>query len=292
MRRHHLNLIRRAVPQSIRNSLAPTFHLFEDGYATSRSFFGIKKCPDFLIIGAQKSGTTTLFTTMARHNGLCEPFRKEIGYFDRKFDRHSSNWYFANFPGRMSGLTGEATPDYLFSHQAPKRVKEILPKVRLIAILRDPVSRALSHYYHEVRLGRETLEFDEALERESARLSPGYDASDDSASQMSDLQRRHYFSYIGRGMYGAQIERWLRHFPVDQMHICRFEELKADVTKVANDALAFIGLSANLKSIPRERENVGAYDVSEAKLPEAILGRFDEDQALLQRLVGFTVLND
>src|SRR5258706_11489250 len=112
--------------------------------ATSR----YRKLPDFLIIGAQRSGTSTLYQYIARHPDVRGAFRKEVHYFDMHYDR-GLDWYRACFPTR--GFTGESSPSYLIHPEVPARVAAVLPDIKLIAILRNPVERAYSAYNRNVR---------------------------------------------------------------------------------------------------------------------------------------------
>lgn len=290
MRRRNLNIVKSLLSQNLRNRLSGPFHFIEDGYTSLRSIVGIGRRPDFLIVGAQKSGTTTLFNVLARDSAVSEPFRKEIGYFDRKFNRFSLRWYFANFNAVEEIMTGEATPDYLFSIEAPQRVKNALPSVRLIVILRDPVSRALSHYYHEVRLGREKLDLVTAMEREELRLLPGYSASDDPASKMTLAQRRHHFSYCSRGMYGEQLSRWLAVFPVKQFCFLRFDDLRTNPGTLIRKVTDFLDLDIDPGLGIGPKENKGVYDTDISCFPKNFADQFIEDQSLLKKLVGFSLL--
>ena len=124
-----------------------------------------RRLPDFLVIGAQRAGSTSLFAQLCEHPGVAAPSHKEIHYFDLQSFR-GLRWYRSHFPpaGRSRGrITGEASPYYLFHPAVPARVAEALPDVRLVALLRDPVARAYSQYQLSVRDGHETLGFEEAL---------------------------------------------------------------------------------------------------------------------------------
>ncbi|MET0607965.1 MAG: sulfotransferase domain-containing protein, partial [Gaiellaceae bacterium] len=128
--------------------------------------------PDFLVLGAQKAGTTALYEYLRRHPQISGPSWKEVSFFDRHWARGES-WYRGNFPNvaRTRGKhVGEASPSYVFHPLAPRRVQEVVPEARLIVLVRNPVDRALSQYNHEVALGWEPLPFEEALDAEEERL--------------------------------------------------------------------------------------------------------------------------
>jgi hypothetical protein len=138
------------------------------GWATSP----FRPLPDFLLLGAQKAGTTALYEYLRRHPQITGPSWKEVSFFDRHWARGES-WYRGNFPNlaRTRGkLVGEASPSYVLHPLAPQRVQELVPDARLIVLVRNPVDRAFSQYNHEVALGREPLPFEEALDAEDERL--------------------------------------------------------------------------------------------------------------------------
>ncbi len=148
-------------------------------------------CPRFLIIGAQRSGTTSRYEYRLVHPRVAPAARKEIHCFDLRFDK-GMDWYRAQFPDCAGGLvTGEASPYYVFHPHVPERVRRHLPDVKLITLLRNPVDRAYSHYQHEVRLEREPLSFEEATEREGERLDGELDRMLEDESYYS-LRHQHY----------------------------------------------------------------------------------------------------
>ena len=173
--------------------------------------------PDFLIIGAQRAGTTSLYSYLAQHRMVVSATRKEIHYFDVSFHKGLS-WYRAHFPLSSSlqqrssltrSITGEATPNYLFSPSAAERVAAVVPEVKLIVLLRNPVERAHSHWRHTVRAGYEDLGFEEAILHEESRNDPHY-------------------AYLSRGLYASQLERWMAYFDAKQLLVLRSEDLFAD----------------------------------------------------------------
>src|SRR5690348_6863383 len=133
----------------------------------------IRLLPDFLVIGTQRGGTTSLYHYLQAHESIAPSSIKEIHFFDRKYARGLA-WYRGHFPTgaekwyaqrlrRQAFVTGEASPVYLFHPHVPARVKQALPAVKLIVLLRNPVDRAYSQYYHAVELGLETRPFEEAI---------------------------------------------------------------------------------------------------------------------------------
>ena len=228
--------------------------------ATSR----YRKLPDFLIIGAQRSGTSTLYQTVARHPDVRGAFRKEVHYFDTYYDR-GLNWYRANFP--FNGFTGESSPSYLVHPDVPARVKAVLPDVKLIAILRNPVERAYSAYNRNVRRQRESRPFAEAI------------------AGGPTLE----FAYLERGLYAEQIERWLQHFRREQLLVLSAEAFfkNAPMDRVWN----FLGLpawsgDAALQRWIKEKYSYGRYAEMDEAVRRKLTDHFRPHNERLYRLVG------
>ena len=179
--------------------------------------------PDFVIIGAQKGGTSFLYHLLTRHQ-LVEPAaRKELHFFDNPelFD-HGAEWYRRCFPRLNSkdgqrSITGEATPYYLFDPPVAKRMADIVPKARLIALLRNPVDRAFSHYQMQVKRGTEPRTFEEAIEQKQS-------------------------SYMSRGVYVEQLLRWFEFFGKEQMLILKSEDFFARPVETLKVVLTFLDL--------------------------------------------------
>ncbi len=207
--------------------------------------------PDFLIIGAQRCGTTSLYNYLGQ-NPAVGPLVLEKGahYFSTNYDK-SLGWYRSHFPMRWRAaaehrrgrpfVTGEGSPYYVFHPLAPQRVAETVPEVKLLLMLRDPVERAYSQYRHEVGRGFEHLPtFEEAIDAEPGRLAgqreriledPGY----------RSFEHQHY-SYLARGRYLEQILAWQALFPPERMLILRSEDFFSDPESSYAKVLVFLGL--------------------------------------------------
>lgn len=206
--------------------------------------------PSFLVVGASKSGTTALHDNMMMHPDILPACTKEVHYFDVQFDKGEC-WYRAHFPtvdslqaGRGDGpaaITGEASPYYLFHPHAPRRVAEVLPEVKLIALLRDPIDRAFSHYKMVVRNGNERLSFADAIEQEEAVIREEVQKMLDNPAYYSDFHRRR--SYLTRGLYADQLEAWFEHFPREQMLVLKSEDYFSDSADTLNRIFDFLDLS-------------------------------------------------
>ncbi len=200
--------------------------------------------PDFIVIGAQKGGTTYLYNLLTRHPLVDPAASKEVHFFDNLFDL-GVEWYRRCFPaprwehGRRS-ITGESTPYYLFHPDVPRRMAELVPQVRLIALLRNPVDRAYSHYHKIVREGLESLSFEEAIETEAVRLRSDADRT---------LQNEHYpsldhryFSYLSRGVYVDQLLRWVTFFSKEQLLVLKSEDFFERPPETLKRVLNFLDL--------------------------------------------------
>ena len=204
---------------------------------------GMRGWPSVLLLGAQKGGTTSLFNYLVQHPQVRAPFAKEIHYFDLHYGEGDS-WYRGRFPlARNLGggaLTLDASPYYLVHPQAPARAARLLPEVKLIALLRNPVDRALSHHQHEVRGRRETLSFADAIEAEGERLA-GEEARL-AADPAYYSYNHHRYSYLLRGQYLEQLRRWMDHFARSQLLVLQSEWLFRDPAAATAAVHEFLGL--------------------------------------------------
>lgn len=206
--------------------------------------------PDFLIIGSQRSGTTSLYDYICQHPDVIASQRKEVHFFDLNYQR--GDWYYkASFPlklkktigglGRRQILTGEATPCYLIHPHVPLRLFDMLPSAKLITILRNPIDRAFSHYNACVRMGVEKLSFTDAIAAESRRIDTELDRMMVDPSYYSWVYRR--FSYLTRSHYADHLETWLKHFPRDAFLIMDSEGFFKDPQQTLDRVFDFLGLS-------------------------------------------------
>jgi hypothetical protein len=239
--------------------------------------------PDFLILGAQKAGTTALYAYLRWHPAITGPSWKEVSYFDRHY-RRGPSWYRGNFPVQARGrLVGEASPGYVFHPLAPERVKATVPDAKLIVLLRDPVARAHSHYHHETLLGREPLSFQEAVEAEPERTRGEEERMVRDPAYFS--QTWWDYTYLARGRYAEQLERWFAAFPREQLLVLLTDELAADPGGTYRRVLEFLEVaSRDLSSYPRifERE----YEQMPADTRVRLERTFEEPNGRLSELLG------
>lgn len=245
--------------------------------------------PHFLVIGAQRCGTTSLFHYLTQHPKLALPDQKEVHYFDRHYSRGAS-WYRSFFPESVSGLlSGEASPNYLLSPHAPARIKKDAPAVRLIVLLRDPIERAYSHYQGKRIMGVEPLDsFEEALDSEHERTA---------AEAARVLRDPHYYSpahrnftYVARSLYYQQIVRWLPLFDREQFLFIKSENLFRAPEAVVASVHSFLGIDhippSDLSPRGVGRLGTGTYPPIAPKIRERLRKVFWHDATKLASLLG------
>jgi hypothetical protein len=241
--------------------------------------------PNFIIIGAQRSGTTSLYNYLIQHPLVAPVLLKEVHFFDLNFDR-GLLWYLAHFPrlSIKSMITGEASPYYLFHPLVPHRVAQILPNVKLIAVLRNPVDRAFSHYKHERSQGLEPLLWEDAIRKESERIAGEEDKLTQNPAYYS-FNHRHY-SYLARGRYAEQLRRWLEVFPLEQFLILQSENIFVDPSKALNQCCEFLGIP-NVRLEVYKKRNVSAkFTKDNMKNREVLVHYFRPYNQQLFELLG------
>lgn len=170
---------------------------------------------NFICVGAQKSGTTSLYYILKQHEDVYMATSKEAHFFDEE-DKYvrGLDWYYETFFGDYAGekICGEITPEYMYFENVPERIHQAFgPDIKLIFIMRNPASRAFSHYLMSKKRNYETLPFEEAIALESSRIH-------------QDAFHKSHYSYVTRGFYTEQIKRYLQYFPKENMFFIRFEE--------------------------------------------------------------------
>ena len=202
--------------------------------------------PDFLILGAKRSGTTSLFYCLMQHPATASPMKKELDYLYAK-DFNPSK-YQKYFP--VEGYTGEATPNYLITQVCARRIKEINPNVKLIALLREPVARILSEYPKQVARGIVGESLASLTRVEKKRLS---EISIEAALCDLDYFHRHRrTSYLLRGLYFHALKMWYDVFPSESLLVLSSEQLFENPRASVNQVLEFLSLEpCNDISLPK-----------------------------------------
>jgi hypothetical protein len=199
--------------------------------------------PTFIIIGAQKGGTSSLFNYLTHHPAILGSFIKEVQFFTRRYSWGVRS-YRAFFPKPMESSiqgpyhAGESTPFYLFDQQAPSRIHALLPGVKLIAMLREPVERAYSHHKHNHRHGLDSRPFAEAIAADLER----YKKHGISRAPGESVTSYRHHSYVRRGFYTDQLQRWVERFPQRNLLMMKAEDFFADPAEQTARAVEFLGL--------------------------------------------------
>jgi hypothetical protein len=241
--------------------------------------------PDFMIIGTQKGGTTSLYKYLTKHPNIKSNYVvKELSFFDEYYSR-GKIWYRSNFPKRKKGkLYFEGTTHYLYNPLVPKRVKQMLPNVKVIALLRDPIDRAYSGYKHQLRAGRETLNFENAIQAESERLNGEKEKLLSDPSYIS--YNYNHFSYVERGKYADQINNWLEHFSKEQMLVLSSEDFFKNTDNSLKQIYDFLGVEY-IKTPIEKKHNTGNYkDTMSKEMREKLKLIFKPYNVKLQKLLG------
>jgi hypothetical protein len=190
--------------------------------------------PDFLVIGASKAGSTSLHFYLDQHPEICMSSPKETNFFTRESYMESLDWYMSCFPDRP-GLRGEASPKYAtfpkYEH-VPERIFALVPHVKLIYIVRDPVERAESHYYHRYFNRTESRGIDEVF------------------AELEDLDD----PLVAVSMYGMQLERYLEFFPLSQILIVDNRDLRQAREATMRSVFSYLGVDPNFSSKSFKRE--------------------------------------
>ncbi|MBC8392311.1 MAG: sulfotransferase domain-containing protein [Deltaproteobacteria bacterium] len=228
--------------------------------------------PNFLIVGAAKSGTTSMYHYLSQHPDIFMPKWKELSFligdpFGPLHQVKKPQYYHKVFSKvQNQSAVGEASTSYLYDQAAPQRIKEILGKIKILVILRNPVDMSYSLYNHQVRRAGETLKtFETALEAETKRLK------DPNFKKNCYGWHANYY-YFQRGLYFEQVKRYLDTFGKDNVLVFLFEELVADAVRAAQKTYRFLGVddafvpavrvhnpAGSILSIPRFWEDTGLF---------------------------------
>ncbi len=249
--------------------------------------------PAFVVIGAQRAGTTTLWRWLLAHPQVLPPVldSKGVHWFD--LDAHRPPWWYrAHFPLRStlarrtpSAVSGEASPYYLFHPRAPEMAAATLPDTRFVVLLRDPVSRAVSHYHHMRDEGNEPLDtLEAALAAEPGRLEGAEAAllADPSAVHQHHL----HHAYAARGRYAQQLERWFAAVGRDRVLVLDAGRMRSEPDALMAEICSFIGIDPALAASPSPGVNAGHYAPPDPAVVTTLRASYAEDDERLWALLG------
>jgi hypothetical protein len=202
----------------------------------------LRMLPSFLIVGAQRCGTTSMYRALGAHPAVRKAvLHKGVHYFDLNYDRGIA-WYRAHFPLAVAGrLTFESSPYYMFHPLAAERIAADLPGVKLIVLVRDPVERAYSAHAHELARGFETEPFERAIELEPDRLGGQTELVAAAPGYLSPSHQHH--AYLARGRYVEQLGRLERLFGRDRIHVVDSGDFFCTPQPAYDSVLDYLGLA-------------------------------------------------
>ena len=249
--------------------------------------------PVYIIIGAQRCGSTSLYEYLTSHPHIAPAFVKEVHYFDVNY-KNGNLWYRAHFPTLFQQhyvhlvqdyqlITGESSPYYIFHPHAPGRIAQNYPGIKIIALLRNPVDRAYSHYQHQVRLGLENLTFEDAIEHEPERLHGENEKMLNDENYFSFNHQA--YSYLARGRYAQQLATWLNLFPRQNLKIIPTDELDANPQNTMDTLFDFLNLPA-WKIISSHQFHQARYDTMNPTTREQLEAYFSPHNQDLNELLG------
>jgi len=258
MMTRQMQFMKHMLSQSLKKAVKRLF------WTVQRPFWAVQGCrhslPQFLIIGAAKAGTTALYAYLVQHPQIIEAKIKEVQFFSVRYT-NGIMWYRSKFPTKSrikkGFITGEASPYYLFHPHAHKRIFGLLPNTKLILLLRDPVDRAISHYFHEVNEKSEFLSIEEALTNEEGRIEPELMRMQRDEFYNSEIYRRH--SYKKRGIYSDQLVNYLDYCENGQLLIVKSEDLLSDPEKILRDVFIFLNVDPSFSPSDLNPKNIGSY---------------------------------
>ncbi|NES04497.1 MAG: tetratricopeptide repeat protein [Okeania sp. SIO2F4] len=238
--------------------------------------------PNFLIIGVKKGGTTSIYHYLIQHPQILPAIKKEIDFWSFYFHR-GLDWYRAHFPAIPESekfLTGEASPSYFDAPDIPARLFHFFPKIKLIVLLRNPVDRTISNYYHEVRSNAENMSVEEVI---NSRLEKLIKISS------SLVKEKDYWNYqgdyIASSVYLDWLKKWLNIFPREQLLILPSEEFYSDPKTTMKQVFNFLGLQDyQIQNYPKL--NSGSYSSISESLRQKLNDYFQPHNQRLEEYLG------
>jgi len=253
----------------------------------------IHTLPNFLIIGAQKSGTTSLYEYLVKHPSIYPAIVKEPTYFAMYY-HEKEGWYRSFFPliwtkifaekiKHTKFITGEASTQYYWYPHTAKRVAKLIPKAKIIFLLRNPIDRTFSHYQMEYRNGNEELSFEEAIDAEEGRISNEY---------KKIIEDQSYFShsytiqaYKAKSVYANFVEKWLEYFPQEQFLFVKSEDFYQKTSETMKRIFKFLEVP-NMELSEYQVFRKGTYSKLEPKMRKKLQDFFEPHNKRLYKLIN------
>lgn len=254
------------------------------------------RLPSFFILGAAKCGTTSLHSYLGQHPDVCVSEPKEPFFFEAEFDRGTTyyfNRYFSHWAGER--IVGEARHRNLYMPYVAERIHRFNPDARLIICVRNPVARAISHWWHRFSNDREQLSLRKSIEMDWKRIEAGlfYDAftNQEFYEQTLNPDGKGYLrTYLDSGYYYDQIQRYLILFPKEQLRIILFEDFVIDPARIVTDLFAFLGAKPGYAHLidytPLNQSSPGMLEHVDRETIEWLVEHYRPHNQQLSQLIG------
>lgn len=236
--------------------------------------------PDFIIAGASKGGTSSLYSYLSYHPQLLLSHKKELDFFGQNFEQ-GFDWYLSHFPSitdNKNFLTGEATPNYLRFPIVAQRIKEYCPQTKIIILLRNPVDRTISWHYHKINTGLTTGNLETAITQEIKELE---------SLSLTELMAGGYRSIdnIFSSLYYYQLKAWMQHLPRKQFLILKSEDFYDNTVSIMEQVFQFLEIPAQqLREYPKI--NVGSYQQVDTETRKQLAEYFKPYNQQLEEFLG------
>ncbi|MDJ0742532.1 MAG: tetratricopeptide repeat protein [Xenococcaceae cyanobacterium MO_167.B27] len=257
--------------------------------STSAYLTNHKNFPDpcFLIIGSEKCGTSSLYQYIIKHPNVLGAIEKEIHFFTYNFEK-GLDWYGSHFPPFAKDsnyITGEASTSYIACHNnAPQRVFKLLPQVKLLAVIREPVERAISHYHQLVRLGKEHRSLEEAVQKELQILK--------NVDDIWSIKQKYWSESKGilwHSLYVYFLQQWLNVFPSEQLLIIKSQDLFTNPQNTMEQVFDFLELSKFKQQNYKTYNSGGQYNQSQEKIVKQMKNFFEPHNRKLEDLIDLNL---
>ena len=235
--------------------------------------------PNFFVVGAQKSGTTSLHHYLEEHPDIYLPLQKETKFFvDDEQYAQGIDFYAEKYFSELKDekAIGEVDPDYMYFKTGGERIRQHIPNPKFIFIFRNPVDRAFSHYVMTYRRGLELNSFEDAIRIEPERIDRGY-------------HEDFHYSYVRRGFYADQVIRFMEKWDVSQMHFVLAEDLINKPAETVQSCLEFLGVDPNF--VPSQINKKFHEATVPKNLALAVLFRNEDAYPIFRRIARFFVPN-
>lgn len=240
--------------------------------------------PDFIIIGTQKGGTSSLYNALVQHPQILKAARKEVHFFDQYYER-GLDWYRQQFPACQPGqVTGEASPFYMAHPRVAERIARDCPDTRLIVMLRNPADRAISHYQQEYRRKHDLADLARALAEEDART-----AKDWAALKRGELLTRsnaQRFSYRQRGYYARQLAPYFALFPRSRIFILQSEAYFQSPYDLLPGIYRFLGVDPGFRPADLSIRKPGHYEKILDAIYHDLMEHYAQENETLFDMIG------